>query len=205
MIAVNDGRWHPGIGDPSVFGWVTVGGYLLAGSLCALCAIRASRELRDPRQRQFWTVLAVVMLALGINKQLDLQTWFTEVGRDMARAQGWYAIRHQVQLAFIAVLAVLGLLSQVWLYRILRDFGAEVRLAAVGLAFLTVFVVMRAASFHHADLLLGLELGGWLKVNALIELSGIGCVAWAAWRQWRREAPKRHTVAQRRRGPTSAP
>lgn len=202
MIAVNDGRWHPGIGDPSVFGWVTVGAYVLAGALCAWCAIRASRERRDPRQRRFWAVLAVVMLVLGLNKQLDLQTWFTEVGRDMARAQGWYAIRHQVQLAFIAVLAVLGLLSQVWLYRILRDFGAEVRLAAIGLAFLTVFVVMRAASFHHADMLLGLKLGGWLKVNVLLELSGIGCVAGAAAWQWRRpvQGRRRPAVPARRTG-----
>ena len=30
------------------------------------------------------------MLLLGINKQLDLQSLFTEVMRDMAHAQGWY-------------------------------------------------------------------------------------------------------------------
>ena len=210
MIAVNDGRWHPGIGDPSVIGWVTVGAYVLAGVLCAMCAARASRELSDPRQRRFWAAIAVLMLALGTNKQLDLQTWFTEVGRDMARAQGWYAIRHAVQLAFIAVLAVLGLLCQVWLYRMLRDFGAEVRLAAIGLTFLTVFVVMRAASFHHADTLLGLHVGGWLTVNGMLELGGIGCVAWAAWQRWRRwrhVQPKRPAdpARRRRRRPTSTP
>ncbi len=177
MIAANDGRWHPGIGDPTVVGWVTVGAYALATVLCAMCAWR---EPGDRRQRRFWCVLAALMLLLGVNKQLDLQTWFTEIGRDLARADGWYDIRHQVQVSFISLLAVLGLLSQVWLYRSLRDFGSEARLAAIGLAFLAVFVVTRAASFHHADMLLGMKLGGWLKVNALLELGGIGCIAWAS-------------------------
>ena len=183
MIGANDGRWHPGIGDPTVTGWVTVGAYVVAALLCAACALGGSD---DRRQRRFWVALMAVMLLLGTNKQLDLQTWFTQVARDMARADGWYHIRHQIQLAFIALLALLGLLSQVWLYRSLRDFGSDARLAALGLAFLAMFVVMRAASFHHADALLGMKLGGCLKVNALLELGGIACIAWAAWRRWQR-------------------
>jgi hypothetical protein len=193
MIAIDDGRWHPGIGDPTAIGWITVGTYIVATVLCATCAWR---ESGDQRRCRFWWALAAVMLLLGVNKQLDLQTWFTEVARDMAREDGWYDIRHQVQIAFIAVLAVLGLLSQVWLYRSLRDFGSEARLAAVGLAFLAVFVVTRAASFHHVDFLLGMELGGWLKVNALLELGGIGCIAWAAWRRWHRLGTVRRRPAR---------
>ena len=193
MTTANDGRWHPGIGDPTAIGWITVAAYVAA---CVLCAVCAQRSSRNEQQRRFWWVLAIVMLVLGINKQLDLQTWFTEVGRDMARAQGWYGVRQQVQVAFISTLAVLGLLSQFWLYRSLRDFGREARLAAVGLAFLAVFVVMRAASFHHADTLLGLKLGGWLTVNALLELGGIGCIAWAALQRLRGLKPTRRKAAK---------
>jgi len=44
----------------------------------------------------------------GINKQLDLQSAFTEVMRVVARDQGWYEARRQYQYAFIGAVAVLA-------------------------------------------------------------------------------------------------
>ena len=35
-------------------------------------------------------VLTILLLLLGINKQLDLQTLLKDVGRRMAKANGWY-------------------------------------------------------------------------------------------------------------------
>ena len=51
--------------------------------------------------------------------------------------------------------------------------------AGAGAVFLVVFVVVRAASFHHVDILLRSEALG-LRVNALLELSGIACIGWNA-------------------------
>ena len=172
-----DGRWHPGIGDPDITGGVTVLEHALAMGLCALCAART--PARD-RRRRVWGVLAVLMLSLGINKQLDLQTWFTEVGRDLAQAQGWYARRQTVQVAFVVALALCGAGGSLWLWRLLRAMGSELRWAALGLIFLMVFVVTRAASFHHVDRWLGIELGRHVRVNAVLELSGIGIIVSAA-------------------------
>jgi len=187
MTGADDGRWHPGIGDPTIIGWVTVAAYAAATVLCVLCARREQRAVprADGRRLVFWAVMAAVMLALGLNKQLDLQSWFTEVGRDMAKTEGWYENRQAVQAAFITFLAGAGVVSQVWLFLLLRDLGGEVRWAGLGLVALMVFIVMRASSFHHVDALLGLKLGGWLKVNALLELGGIGCIAAAAARRVR--------------------
>jgi len=194
MTGADDGRWHPGIGDPTVIGWVTVAAYAVATLLCVMCArrertealIRSHDDDGDPRRLVFWAGLGVAMLLLGINKQLDLQTWFTEVGRDMAKGEGWYDNRRAVQAAFITLLAGVGVISQVWLFLLLRDFGGEVRWAGIGLVALTLFILMRATSFHHVDLLLGMKIGGWLKVNALLELGGVGCIAAATVRRLRR-------------------
>jgi hypothetical protein len=167
-------RWSPGIGDPTLMGWVTVLAYLAAAVLCAQCG----RRDKDDTQR-FWWVLAVLMAVLGINKQLDLQSWFTQVARDMALAQGWYANRRVYQLGFVAVAALVGLAGQFWLYRAFRSHGKEARWAVVGLVFLIVFIVARLTSFHHVDYLLRLELAG-LRINWILELGGIGCIAAAA-------------------------
>ena len=181
-MAMEGDRWSPGIGDPTVIGWVVVAAYAVAFVLCTLCVTRLPPDDGD---RGFWRFIAILMLLLGINKQLDLQTWFTQTGRDLAMSEGWYGQRQKVQIAFIAWLAAAGIAGQWWLFCLLRRRSPELRVAAFGLLTLAAFVVMRAASFHHIDMLLGMRFGG-VRLNPLIELSGIGCVAVAAWRRLRR-------------------
>lgn len=170
-----DGRWHPGIGDPTPIGWITVVAYGGAALLCFLC----QRKSAPGPHRQFWWLMALAMLLLGINKQLDLQTWFTEVGRDMAREQGWYARRRWVQMVFIAWLLLAAVAARGWLAKRLVDLDRYAHRAGIGLLVLMVFVVVRAASFHHIDKLLWLTFEG-MRFNALLELSGIALIALAA-------------------------
>lgn len=175
MTTSIDGRWEPGIGDPTVIGWVTVAAYGAAMILCYL----SSRKMPAGPHRQFWFYMTVIMALLGINKQLDLQTWFTQTGRDLAMENGWYERRRMVQVIFIAWLALAGILAMSWLKNWLRHLDRYARRAAVGLVLLVVFVIVRATSFHHIDRMLGISLEG-LRVNALLELSGIGLIALAA-------------------------
>jgi len=126
-----------------------------------------------------------VLLLLGINKQLDLQTALTEIGRMMARSEGWYGMRRAVQLVFILGVAVFGW----WLFRsvllLARGNLHQMRSVLLGTVFLLCFVTIRATSFHHVDRLLGLHLGG-VKLNALLELGGIAFVIHGAWAAARR-------------------
>ncbi len=155
MTTSNDGRWELGIGDPTVIGWSTVADYGTAMALCYL----SSRRLPPGPHRQFWFYMAVVMAILGLNKQLDLQTWFTQTGRDLALENGWYERRRLVQGIFIAWLVLVG------------------------------FVIVRATSFHHIDRMRGISLEG-LRVNALLELTGIGLIALAALARLRAPATR---------------
>jgi len=173
MMGVSDGRWHPGIGDPSLAGWVTVAAYGLA---MVLCFLNARRLPRCP-ERRFWLLMAVVMAVLGINKQLDLQSWFTEIGRDRALADGWYENRRFVQGIFVFWLAMGGIFVKVWLGVRLKNLSRYARMAGAGLLLLMVFVVMRAASFHHIDVLLGLSFGN-VRINVVMELSALGIIVW---------------------------
>jgi hypothetical protein len=190
-----DNKWQLGIGDPTVMGWVTVAAYFGAAILCWKCAITAygarRSGLASAQPIFFWSALASVLVLLGINKQLDLQTWFTLFAKGLALDQGWYEDRRFAQIAFIIVVGLSGLAGLGILYWLTRRALPRSRLALFGVLFLGCFVLIRAASFHHVDQLIGIRLAG-LKMNWILELGGILIVAVAAARNLRdsRTPPK---------------
>jgi hypothetical protein len=172
-----DGRWHLGIGDPTPLGWITVGAYAAAALLCWWRHARVRGQGGDASRFWFW--LAVMLALLGLNKELDLQSAFTAVGRWLALAQGWYPQRHLLQVVFIGVLILAGALWLGGMKRMAWPPSAGRSLALIGLVSLVVFVLARAASFHHVDLLLGSTALG-LRWNVILELGGVSCVALGA-------------------------
>jgi hypothetical protein len=152
-------------------GWVTVGFYCIASVLAALVLYRQSG-----RQRMFWLVLSVLLLALAINKQLDLQSALTAAGRCLAKAQGWYAERRSVQLEFISAIIGMSVLAGLALSWVMRRELNRIWLALFGLAFLLVFIAIRAVGFHHFDQFIGYKLGD-VRMNWVIEVGGIVMIA----------------------------
>jgi hypothetical protein len=176
-------HWRPGIGDPTFMGWFTVVAYFIA----MLLSWRAAQTSPFERGgswlltgRKFWWGMTALLLCLGINKQLDLQTWFTLTGKAMAKSEGWYERRRIFQVLFIATIGFGGIVSVAGVLWILRNRLKEFGLAMVGIIFLGCFIVVRAASFHHVDQLLLAEIGG-LRINWILEVGGILWVGLAAW------------------------
>jgi len=112
------------------------------------------------------------MILLGINKQLDLQSLFTEIGRQVARAQGWMDQRRIVQFWFIVAFGTTALGGFLLFAIIRRDLFRRFMLAFSGLFFLLSFIVIRAAGFHHFDEMLGFRFFG-ARMNWVLELTGI--------------------------------
>jgi hypothetical protein len=193
-----DGRWAPGIGDPSAIGWVTVAAYFVTALLC----YRAARHAKgfdpyaavDTKLALVWFGLVWLLGVLGVNKQLDLQSLLTQIGEDMAHAQGWYKNRRMVQAAFIAAISVgsvaVGGLALFWL----RDRLAQLWPAIVGVTLMLSFVVIRAASFHHVDWLLYRSTGP-SQLNGVLELGALAIIAWAALRPRAAASAWRHNRA----------
>jgi hypothetical protein len=180
-------NWSPGIGDPTLLGWVTVAAYF-ATAAGAMLALRFGNTEHANRNiyRFFWTLVAVAFVCLGINKQLDLQTLATVIARCIAIADGWYSVRGTYQVIFITLIfagsiAIL-ILSARYFWRILP----RVALALLGLGMVMTFVAVRAMSFHHVDRLIGMHVLG-MRMNGVLELSGILLVAInASWLALRR-------------------
>ena len=181
-------NWTPGIGDPTIGGWVTVALYLLASGSCWISAQKLRLEdIPRSNERRAWRAISVLLLALGINKQLDLQTALTAAGRVLARNQGWYEQRQFVQLVFIALAAIACLIAAITLLFWARNSPIPTRIALIGTTMVLGFVLIRAASFHHVDRFIGQRILG-LRWNWILEMSGISLVLFAS--QWRQVGAK---------------
>ena len=184
IAVIKNNHWYPTIGDPTFMGWFTVFAYLFTAFLCLICAIQIqqsrAKKKSSGHHHFFWWFLAIILFFLGINKQLDLQSWFTIVGKQIAHAQGWYENRRSVQLFFIAGISAIFILFLTIVSTTIKLNKYNYWLAMIGLAFLSCFVVIRAASFHHIDRLIGFQLLGF-RLNWLFELGGIGAICYSAY------------------------
>jgi len=183
------GHWSPGIGDPTPAGWLTVVVYAVATGM--VYRVIAREVILEPwlgaTEKRLWWCLLLGLVVLGVNKQLDLQTAFTEMSRMVAHAHGWYEDRRRVQLAFIAAWSVMGLTLCAILVWVSFGMPNSTIMALCGAVFLVVFVGIRAASFHHVDAFINLS---WfdVKVNVMIENGALALLAAGAWLRARESA-----------------
>ena len=177
------GRWSPGIGDPTPIAWLTVVLYALCAWQCHRLAAGHAGPLGRSETRLWW-ILALGLAALGINKQLDLQTALTEFARSLAYQDGWYERRRAVQLLFIYAVAALAGCAAIAMAYLAREAPLATLAATAGSACLLAFVAMRAASFHHFDRFIGSEYLG-LRMNWILEIAGNCIILFGARLRWR--------------------
>jgi hypothetical protein len=190
-------KWRPGIGDPTLGGWVTVFCYFGAAVICwTVARLLSKRSLNQRVEAQTWKALMVLFGALGINKQLDLQTAFTELARVIARSVGGYNLRGELQKLFIVGVAVGCIAVSIVLWRRVADSPPATKLALLGTVAVFGYVLIRAASFHHIDRLIGQHFFG-LPWNWILEIGGIVTVGVAGI--WRFQTKPRRTPPVRTR------
>lgn len=177
-MSANNIRWSPGIGDPSLIGWVTFGLYFIVALICLKSALVSSTEKHSTTLysakplKTFWLVLTFLLIFLGINKQLDLQTLLTQIGRNISLYQGWYEYRRPVQFIFILTIGLLGVTTLAFLIKTYRDTCSSIKIALTGCVILYVFIIIRASSFHHMDIFSDFKFIT-IKINSLLEIGGI--------------------------------
>ena len=179
--------WKPQIGDPTVYGWLTVVAYAAAALLCWRAHLGAPRS-----ERRLWLGLALLMAFLAANKQLDLQSLMTAAGRGMAKAEGWYERRRPIQAIFIIAMALAGVAGVALILRSYRRASLALQGALAGAVVLLVFILIRASSFEKMDSFINSSISG-ARANHLMELGGIGIIAGCALgAAYRRRPARRH-------------
>ncbi|WP_246733794.1 hypothetical protein [Rhizobium sp. 57MFTsu3.2] len=139
--------------------------------------------MNDRSDASIWRFISLFFFILGVNKQLDLQSGMTELGRMIAHSQGWYERRQAVQIYFVVSVAAGCLAIVPALIYCIRKSPIQMWIASVGSMFVLGYVLIRAASFHHLDSFFGSRLLG-LKWYWILEMAGILIVLLAS--EWRR-------------------
>ena len=165
------------IGDPTLIGWTITLAYFIVTFLCCWAGLAEKKSILGAHRSWghiLWFGMAILLFVLGLNKQLDLQTLMISLGREIAKANGWYDIRRDVQLVFIILIATFSFLSLFAMIWWLRGCWKKYWLLLFGLILITLFVVIRAASFNHVDYLLSRwRVIGPFKMKYVVELGGI--------------------------------
>lgn len=178
--------WEFGIGDPTVLGWTITVGYAFACWLALSAAAAASgwrgHEVRGARIGEgilrFWLLVSVVLLVLGLNKQLDLQRLLTETAREIAKDGGWYRGRKPIQYAVLGAAFLASAAAAAWMLWALRRHFRAIAPAIAGLMILAAYVAMRGTSHHDVDAAMR---EGPVPLRDSMELVGLAAIGWSAW------------------------
>ncbi len=170
--------WQSSIANADAADWINVAVNMFAATM----SFRASQHARNKlvtREKLFWRATAGILVFLAVNELLDLQTLLTAIGRQHAILNGWYGDHRKVQYMFIIALSVSAAIVVAAMLWLSRRSHVSVRVAIAGLAMIGVFILIRAASFHHLDEYLGRghPIFNW---GAIQELLGTLLVAGAA-------------------------
>jgi magnesium-transporting ATPase (P-type) len=171
---------HLDNGHLTPLGWAVAVVYVL-GALCCARAGRVTQQdgRRCSNKQQPWWVITAVLLFLGINKLLNLQTTLINLGRATAWTESWHQYQRVAQVVFV-VLFTLALLAVFAAFlKKCRWFVKERPLPLAGVLILFLFVVIRVSTLNHVEALFHLNLydnyWGWI-----LELGGTACIAWSA-------------------------
>ena len=192
--AAVSGQWVGG--DPTFLGWLTTAVYLLTAVLCLFCALSVRKNFPDGDPRPhvlIWAGLAFLLLFLGFNKELDLQTWFTAAIKELAWEQGWYAYGQRAQVLFLLAFAMVGLILVAVIAWSVRRYWRSYLFLLLGLIAIFRFIGVRIASFYGIYLPELSRFTGGIRLNWLLELIGVLLIAAAAMVNLRRRLD-RHPV-----------
>lgn len=180
--------WTPGFYDRTPSGYIITASYIVAVALCVKLLLQRSPTRLQGGERRYWIALLCLYTAMGLNKQLDLQTPFFELVHRVLHRMQW---SNERQLAgalllvialFIVGLLVAGLLVGKLL--VARKADRVGRLALAALALLVAFFVLRAA-MQSRFIESYSTLWNLLHLHRLLEFGSVCLVAAAAWERLR--------------------
>ena len=194
-------QWCLGANDPTFMGWTVTFCYLLASVTCALACLNVLHG--SGKARICWITLAACLIALSLNKQLDLQNLLRIVVVENAGVHPWYPeLRSTYAYAVIGTLAGLAVLVPAVVHRFLRPTGM-LAVALYTFGALLITLLLQNIPVEEISTLMGTTFfesmpGIWrFDVAELFEFGSVIIIALCAMsaRPNPSERPSRHEVS----------
>ena len=154
-------------GDQSALSWLVFSLYFIV-----VVSIWRAAKKSDPRERGFLIINAFLLLVLGLNKQLDLQTDFINLAKQLAHNAGLYSHKTALKQLFVlfvgAGVATAIIVFVAFFWRLFLKYA----FVFVGWLCLFTFIVLRVAYFEH-DAFKSSTLWQYEQYFQLIELTGL--------------------------------
>jgi hypothetical protein len=177
--------WLANMGDHTVASWVSTGVLVVTGTFAWRQALRSSA--RSP-ERTLWASIGLLLLAIGLNKQLDLQILaIKELGAFFGRSPLW-ASRRLVAAVILGGLGIVVVRTFVTFARAVRFRAWPIEAAAGAAAALAGVALARGTTGAVNDMLvvnLHASAGNvWqLQVKDVVELFtasviAVSCLSW---------------------------
>ncbi|MEO8693043.1 MAG: hypothetical protein ABI658_05970 [Acidimicrobiales bacterium] len=151
-------------------------GYLVAAAAAIVAGVREhrSRTVDSAAWPAFWFVAGAILLTMAVARGSDIGGFLADAGRRSARSGGWYSRRRRFQENVVAALGAAMVIALAvaarWMPASRRRYLPE---AFIVLA-LAVFAGVRLVSLHQVDALLYRRRVEGVKLDAVIELAGLG-------------------------------
>lgn len=172
-------------GQLTPLGWMTFALYMVAALLSFRAAV-VSRSHQSAATGRVWNWLCAILAALGLNKQFDLQTLLIKFSRNLASNEHLFEYRLKLYVLFflIFVLAIAALILLITFRKPgqIAKFSHQLPLAAGGCVLISAYIVIRATSIDHIDLMLGVNLER-IPFLWLLEAGGLMLIIFQALRK----------------------
>ena len=161
------------IGDQYISSWLNTVIYGCS-LVVAILKWKSLKHSQAPLKEQyFWLFIIFILSALGINKQLNLQTLFINIGRHIAQYEGWMEKRRLFQAWFAYALSGIVICAAAIIIVSARKLWRYNSLALVGLSILCLYTVMRTTSICNIGFVSDSSSEGEFRITDIIEFFGI--------------------------------
>lgn len=136
-------RWLSRSGDTTFWSWMITALYVLV----IILAFRYLKKIRSDRDyHMLWLAISIFLLAMGINKQLDIQTLFLMSGRYTFFKLGlWRYGRTAIKILALLIFGGTAF-AILWVFIRTRPVLHRAKSAVAGVLILIFFALIRAGS-----------------------------------------------------------
>lgn len=170
-----NGYWKVEKGDSSVMGWFITCYYLFVFILSFYLIKKIAPHIKNKKYLWFWYGVIILIMMIGINKQLDIQMLLADYARLYAKMSGIFQNRKPFQHKIISLLATIGISIFFILIYKLWHAPKITWFALIGFSILFSFPLIRLVSLHRIESLLYVSVLS-IKVVDVLEIIGISIV-----------------------------